>query len=66
MEVSARAAIIGGVTSVFILLSFGSTTSTAQNPRKDSYVQNIQLCNGSDRTSLDSRIVGCTAFIDAG
>ena len=28
--------------------------------------QNIQLCNGSDRTSLDSRIVGCTAFIDAG
>ena len=66
MEVSARAAIIGGVTSVFILLLFVSTTPAAQGPRKDSYVRNIQLCNGADRASLDSRIAGCTALIDAG
>jgi len=42
MEVSARAAIIGGVTSAFILLLFVSATPAAQAPRKDSYVRNIQ------------------------
>ena len=55
-----------GVTSVFILLLFGSTTPAAQGPRKDSYVRNIQLCNCADRASLDSRIAGCTALINAG
>ena len=66
MEVSARAAIIGGVTSMFILLSFGSTRRLRRIRSKDNYLRNIELCNGSDRTSLDPRINGCTAFIDAG
>jgi tetratricopeptide (TPR) repeat protein len=65
MEVGAKAVIIGGVSSVLILLSLGST-STAQNPRKDNYAHNIGLCNGSDRASLESRILGCTALINAG
>jgi tetratricopeptide (TPR) repeat protein len=32
----------------------------------DQYFQNVELCNGRNRTSLESRIGGCTALIDAG
>jgi tetratricopeptide (TPR) repeat protein len=31
----------------------------------ESYFRNIELCNGLDRTSLEARISGCTALIDA-
>ena len=31
----------------------------------DRYFRNIELCNGRDRTSLEVRINGCTALIDA-
>src|SRR5688572_1848798 len=64
MEFGARA-IVMGVGSVLILLSLGSPL-TAQHPHKDNHVRNIELCNGSDRTTPESRIVACTALIDAG
>jgi tetratricopeptide (TPR) repeat protein len=31
----------------------------------DNYFRNVELCNGLDRTSLEARISGCTALIDA-
>jgi tetratricopeptide (TPR) repeat protein len=31
----------------------------------DRYFQNVELCNGLNRTSLDARIGGCTSLIDA-
>ncbi|WP_456683544.1 tetratricopeptide repeat protein [Bradyrhizobium sp. S3.14.4] len=32
---------------------------------KDSYLSNIELCNGTGTTSLDARIGACTTFIQA-
>jgi tetratricopeptide (TPR) repeat protein len=66
MEFGARGGIIDGVAPILILLLFGSPAA-AQNPKlKGNYLKNIELCNGLDRTSLETRINGCTALIDAG
>jgi tetratricopeptide (TPR) repeat protein len=63
--VSARRRIIHGVAPIVGLLLLGSL-ATAQSPNKSNYLRNIELCSGSDRTSLESRIEGCTAFIESG
>ena len=66
MEMSANARTIDAVAPILILLLLGSP-ALAQNPKpKDNYLGNIELCNGLDRTSLEVRINGCTALIDAG
>src|ERR1700675_2228636 len=66
MEFSAKADIIDGVAPMLILLLLASPAA-AQDPRlRDNYLRNIEVCNGSDRTSLEARINGCTALIDAG
>ena len=66
MEFGARSGIIDGVAPILILLLLGSPAA-AQNPKlKDNYLRNVELCNGSDRTSLEPRINGCTALIDSG
>jgi hypothetical protein len=40
--------------------------AAAQTPaQKGSYLKNIEQCNKADTASLDVRIEGCTAFIDA-
>src|SRR2546422_7042866 len=51
-----------GLASILILLLLGSP-ATAQKPKKNSYLGNIELCNGADRTSLELRINACTALI---
>jgi len=64
MEFSARGSIIGGVAAMLILLLLGSPAA-AQSPKpKGNYLRNIELCNGSDPTSVAPRINGCTALID--
>lgn len=66
MESSARKRIILGVAPMLILLLLGSAAA-AQNPKsKSNYLRNIELCNGLDRTALESRINGCTALIASG
>ena len=65
MEFCARGRIIHGGAPILILLLLGSQAA-AQDPKKDSYLGNIELCNGSDRTSHEPRINGCTALIDSG
>ena len=40
--------------------------AAALNPKKSNYLGNIEMCNSLDRTSLEPRIDGCTAFIDSG
>jgi tetratricopeptide (TPR) repeat protein len=66
MEFGAKSGIIDGVAPILILLLLESPAA-AQNPKlKDNYLRNIELCNGSDRTSLEPRINGCTAVIDSG
>jgi tetratricopeptide (TPR) repeat protein len=65
MELNASRRILFGVAPAFALLLLGSLAA-AQTPRKNDYVGNIALCNGSGRTSLAARIDGCTALIDSG
>ena len=65
MKYSASRRIIQRLAPAFALVLFGSL-AVAQNPKKSDYLENIALCNGSDRTSLAVRINGCTAFIDSG
>ncbi len=67
MEFSASGRMIGGVAPILILLSLGSPAAAqnpAQGPKKTNYLRNIEVCNGSDRTSLEARINGCTALIE--
>jgi len=64
MEFSAGGRIIHGAAPILILLLLGSLA--AASPKKSDYLRNIELCNGSDRTSLAARINGCTALIDSG
>jgi hypothetical protein len=63
MEINAKAGAIDGVAPILILLLLGSP-ALAQNPKKNNYLSNIELCNGLDRTSFEARIDGCTALID--
>ena len=66
MESTARGAIINGVAPILILLLLGSPVA-AQNPKpNDNFLNNIALCNGSDRSSPEPQIIGCTALIDSG
>jgi tetratricopeptide (TPR) repeat protein len=65
MEFSARGHIIHGVAPILVLLLLGSL-APAQTPKKINYLANVELCNGSDRTSLEPRIDGCTSLIDSG
>jgi tetratricopeptide (TPR) repeat protein len=66
MEIREKAGAIDGVASFLILLLLGSP-ALAQNPKpKDKYLRNVELCNVLDRTSLEARINGCTALIEAG
>ncbi|MCA6115658.1 tetratricopeptide repeat protein [Bradyrhizobium sp. WSM 1738] len=65
MKCSASGRVTRGLASVAALLLFGSQAA-AQNAKKSDYLENIALCNGSDRASLAVRINGCTAFIDSG
>ncbi len=65
MEFSARAGIIGAGAPIVILLLLGSPAAGESPKRKDDYVRNIELCNGTDRASLEARINGCTALIKA-
>src|SRR5690348_6230093 len=56
---------IGGVMAAIVLL-WPNLAASAQTPaQKGSYLKNIEQCNKSDPASLDARIEGCTAFIDA-
>ena len=65
MELSASGRIIHGMAPALALLLLGSPAA-AQTPKKSDNLENIALCNGSDRTSLESRIDACTALIDSG
>ena len=65
MKCSASGRIIHGVAPVMAVLLLGSLAA-AQGAKKNDYVGNVALCNGSDRTSLAARIDGCTALIDSG
>ena len=66
MEFSTRGSIIYVRGCIIILLMLVSPAA-AQNPKqKNDYVRNIGLCNQLDRASLQARIDGCTALIDAG
>ena len=64
MEIRAKTGTIDSLAPILILLLLGSP-AVAQNPKpKDSYIKNIEACNGLDRTSFEARIAGCTALID--
>ena len=66
MEFSAKETCIDRAAVIFTLLLLGSP-ATAQAPKpSDGYLRGIELCNGSDRTSIDTRISGCTALINSG
>jgi tetratricopeptide (TPR) repeat protein len=65
-EIRAKAGTIDGIAPLLILLLLGSPVLAQNAKPKDNYLRNIQLCNGFDRTALETRIGGCTALIDAG
>src|SRR6187399_14183 len=65
MKVRKKEDHVRGVTLILILLLLGPPAS-AQSAKKDSYLRNIELCNGKDRASLEPRINGCTSLIDSG
>jgi len=65
MKFSATGATIAGVGPILVLL-LGSP-AVAQSPKsKFSFLKNIELCNGLDRTAPERQINGCTAIIDSG
>jgi tetratricopeptide (TPR) repeat protein len=63
METSAKICTFPSVTLILLLLG---SPAMAQKQNPGSYLKNVELCNGSDRTALDARIKGCTALIDKG
>ena len=65
MQFGAIGRIIHGLAPVLVLPLLGSLAA-AQNPKNGDYLKNIELCNGSGRTSFEVRIKGCTALIDSG
>jgi tetratricopeptide (TPR) repeat protein len=54
------------VATILIWLLLGSALAAQDPERKISLLENVALCNGSDRTSPEPQINGCTAVIDAG
>jgi len=60
MKCDALRSIVCGVTSTLMLMSL--TTWTAAQSEK---LNDVDLCNGRDRTSPESQITGCTAIIES-
>jgi len=54
----------GGLALVVLML-VGLPVAAQNSGVKDSYLSNIELCNGTGTTSLDARIGACTTFIQA-
>jgi len=54
----------GGLALV-VLMWVGLPVAAQNSGVKDSYLSNIELCNGTGTTSLDARIGACTTFIQA-
>jgi tetratricopeptide (TPR) repeat protein len=65
MRSDTRLGIIGG-TALMLLLPLGTSWGAIISPRIDERLRNIQLCNQSDRGSVDAQIEGCTALIKDG
>lgn len=57
--------LIYGLAPVLVLPLLGSLAA-AESPKSGDYFKNIELCNGTGRTSFAVRIAGCTALIDSG
>ena len=66
MEFSAKENSVDRAAVIVILLMLGSPAAAQAPKPSDGYLRGIELCNGSDRTSIDTRISGCTALIDSG
>ena len=71
MTLSARRGIAGGVAAMLLLLIVGSTAQAQTQkpnkpPQKSSALKNIDLCNGTDRSSPEPQIRGCTLLINSG
>src|SRR5581483_12310368 len=56
--------ILVGAAALILLNLCGSASSAPKNSRLLSKLKNIELCNGSDRSSPEPQIRGCTALID--
>jgi tetratricopeptide (TPR) repeat protein len=55
-------------TALVLLFSLSTTAAFAASPAEEriaSRLKNIELCNGTDRSSTEPQIKGCTALIDA-
>jgi len=61
MRDSARRGVVPAAASALMLLLLGGVAA-APNPK----LNNVELCNGADRTSPDPQIEGCTALIESG
>ena len=61
MEDSSRQLICCATASALMLLLLGDAEA-----QKSQLLQNVELCNGADRTSPDIQIDGCSALIDSG
>jgi hypothetical protein len=57
----ARQLICCTMASALMLLLLGDADA-----QKSQLLQNVELCNGTDRTSPDTQINGCSALIDSG
>src|SRR4051812_894505 len=66
MEFSASGRIVLGPAPILALLLLFGSPAAAQSPKNSGYLGNIELCNGSGRTSIDLRINACTALIESG
>ena len=66
MECVANGGLISGVAPFVILLSLVSPTASQDPKPKNNVLENLALCNGTDRTSPELQINGCTAIIDLG
>ena len=67
MSFALRRRILCGAT-LTLLLSFPATAIFAASPAEErlaSRLKNIELCNGTDRSSPEPQIKGCTALIDS-
>ena len=65
MEFGAIGRMIHGLAPVLVLPLLGSL-AVAESPKSSDYLKNIELCNGTGRTSFTVRIAGCAALIDSG
>src|ERR1700745_3672698 len=61
MYYSAGRAVVRGTASALLLLLLGGVSAA----QKSQLLNNIELCNGANRTSPDIQIDGCTALINS-